>query len=163
MKERHALSRLRAFLHLLALALFAGTIAELIAAGHDAGAIQLIPFVLCGIGIIATLWVWRRPDRETVRTVRVLLVGIALGSLFGVYEHLKGNYGFVTEVRPNAGWRTLIEETLTGRAPFMAPGILAIAASIAIAATYASRALDQRRLITPIHRQPLPQRRFSAN
>lgn len=145
MTERQTLSRLLTFLYVLSIGLFLGTIGELIAVKHygDGESIRLVPFGLCVLGASGAIAAWSHPSRRTIRAVRVLMVSITLGSLLGVYEHLNGNYGFVHEVRPHASLRTTIEDTLTGQAPLMAPGILAVAALIAGAATYASVALQR--------------------
>ncbi|MER3437798.1 MAG: hypothetical protein C4346_09555 [Chloroflexota bacterium] len=132
------LQRLHRFLHLLAAAMFAGTIAELIAAKHYQDGVQFIPFALCAAGLIAVLAAWRRPDHKTLRSVRVLLIVIALGSLWGIWEHVEGNLAFVHEVRPHADTATVIRSTLQGGAPILAPAALAAAAAVGIAATYAS-------------------------
>jgi len=129
MSERQTLDRLQLFLRLLATGLFVGTIAELIVVGHDDDPIQFVPFLLCGLGLLALAAVWKRPGAIMV---------LALGSLLGVCEHIEGNIAFVREIHPHAGTATLVKAALTGGAPLMAPGILAIGAAVAIAATYAS-------------------------
>jgi hypothetical protein len=143
MTERRTLSRLLTFLYALSFALFLGTIGELFAVKHygDGERIRVLPFGLCIAGGLAVIAVWWRPSRTTFAVVRATMMVIALGSLLGLYEHLNGNYGFVREVRPNASLRTKIIETLTGHAPLMAPGVLAVAAIVAIAGTYAGAAL----------------------
>jgi len=73
--------------------------------------------------------------------VRAMLIVIALGSLWGIWEHVEGNLSFVHEVRPQASTATVIRATLQGGAPILAPAALAAASAVAIAATYASVAL----------------------
>lgn len=137
--ERHpALQRLHRFLHLLAAAMFAGTIAELIAAKHYQDAVQFVPFALCAIGLVAVAVAWARQDGRTLFAVRAVLIVIALGSLWGIWEHVEGNLEFVHEVRPHADTATVIRSTLQGGAPILAPAALAAAAAVGIAATYAS-------------------------
>ena len=138
MSERQTLDRLQLFLRLLATGLFVGTIAELIVVGHDDDPIQFVPFLLCGLGLLALAAVWKRPGAIMVLALRGIMTVIALGSLLGVYEHIEGNIAFVREIHPHAGTATLVKAALTGGAPLMAPGILAIGAAVAIAATYAS-------------------------
>ena len=145
MNQDVTLRRLRAFLVLLATALFAGTIGELLAAKHYRDPIQLVPFALCGLGLLALGAIWTRPSRGAILAVRALMIVIALGSVLGVYEHLAGNYEFVHEVRPSADTWALAKATLTGRDPLLAPGILAVGAALAIAATYATAALEAAR------------------
>ncbi len=140
------LQRLHCVLYWLAVVLFFGTIAELLAARHWKDPIQFLPFALCLLGL-ALLWRVRAeatPDR--VKQVRIGMIGIALASLIGVYEHLQGNLGFIHETRPHADLKTTILGMLTGHAPLLASGVLAVAAVVSIAATEAAAALA-----TPAH------------
>jgi hypothetical protein len=132
------LHHLRTFLFALAALLFAGTVAELLLAEHFDGPVQLIPFALCGLGLVMLGATWLRPARWSVLGLRVAMVGIAAGSLLGVWEHLEGNRGFALEVHPDAARLDLIRSALTGRDPLLAPGILAVAAVVAVAATFAT-------------------------
>ena len=61
---------------------------------------------------------------------------IIMGTLLGVYLHIEGNVAFEREVDPQATTSKLILQGLGGGNPLLAPGILAIAALIAAAATY---------------------------
>lgn len=139
MNDRTALRRLNRFLFLLAAGMFLGTIAELLAAKHYEDTIQLVPFALCGIGLLALAALKLRPTRPVILAIQGVMLVIAAGSLFGVYEHVTGNLEFVHEVRRNADRMTVIIDTLQGGAPVLAPGILAIGAIITLAATYAQR------------------------
>jgi hypothetical protein len=138
MNERVALCRLATFLHLLAAGLFVGTIGELIAAKHYDSTMQLVPFALCGLGLLAVLALRTRPTRPVVLAIRALMLVIAGGSLLGVYEHVMGNLEFVHEVRRHADTMTVVKQTLQGGAPILAPGVLAVGAAVTLAATYAS-------------------------
>jgi hypothetical protein len=136
--EHRTLERLRHFLLLLALWLYLGTIIELIAAGHDKSLIQLIPFALCGVGILALGAIARGPGSRALLIVRGTMLLVVGGSLLGMYEHLAGNYAFAQEVHPRAHFPSLIEPTLRGGDPILAPGILAAAAAVTLAATWTS-------------------------
>jgi hypothetical protein len=138
MNESAALGRLTRFLHLLAAGLFVGTIAELIAAKHYDSTMQLVPFALCGLGLMAVATLTMRPTRPVVLATRALMLVTAGGSLLGVYEHVTGNLEFVHEVRRHADTMTVVKQTLQGADPILAPGVLAIAAAITLAATYAT-------------------------
>jgi hypothetical protein len=138
MNDRDRLARLTTFLYGLAAAMFAGTIVELLAAKHYQEPMQLIPFALCGVGIAAVLLAWQRPTRATVQGLRLLMLVTAAATLLGVWKHLEGNIGFIREMHPaTSGW-PLLAGALTGRAPFLASGVLAAAATTAIAATFAA-------------------------
>jgi hypothetical protein len=142
------LGQLRTFLFALAASLFAGTVVELIAVKHYQDPIQLVPFALCGLGLIAIAVVWSRPGRTTVLAFRMLMLVIASGSGLGVYKHIEGNYEFAHEIHPRASATSLITSAVTGRDPPMAPGILAIGASIAVAATFAAVTSEETRSVT---------------
>jgi hypothetical protein len=137
--ERIALRRLNRFLFILAAGMFIGTIAELLAAKHYEDTIQFVPFVLCGLGLLALGALKVRPNRTVIIAIRGLMFVIAAGSLFGVYEHVTGNLEFVHEVRRNADRMTVMTDTLQGGAPVLAPSVLAIGAIITLAASYTQR------------------------
>lgn len=141
MIHEHALRRLGRFLHLLAIALFLGTIVELIASKHDDEPAQFIPFLLCGLGIGLVALEWGRPTARTIRWLRGLMLVIAAGSLLGVYFHVSGNMEFAREIHPDASTWTLLRAGVQGRDPLLAPGILAVAAAVSIAASSATTAL----------------------
>ena len=61
---------------------------------------------------------------------------VAFGSLLGIYEHITGNIEFEREVQPNSTTTQLLERGLRGGNPLLAPGVLAIAALIAVSSTY---------------------------
>ena len=105
------LARLRRFLLLLSGLLLAATVVELIFIGHTDG-IQLLPFGLCALGLIAVVLAWRRPERRVLMALRVCMAPVALGSLIGVYEHIAGNIGLLLEVTPNATTGKIITKAL---------------------------------------------------
>jgi hypothetical protein len=141
MNASATLQRLERFLYWLAVILFVGTIAELLAAKHWKDPIQFLPFALCLLGL-ALLWRTRAETTPArVKQARIGMTGIALASLIGVYEHLQGNLGFIHETRPHADMKTVILGMLTGHAPLLASGVLAVAAVVSIAATEAAVAL----------------------
>jgi hypothetical protein len=136
MNDTVTLRRLRTFLRALAAALFVGTVVELLLAEHTDSLLQLVPFLLCGLGLLALAAAWARPRRATVLTLRLVMVVVACGSLLGVTEHFLGNRAFARETHPRASAAGLLRPTLTGADPLLAPGILAVAAAVAAAATY---------------------------
>lgn len=144
MNERTALRRLETFLHLLAAGLFVGTIGELLAAEHYESTMQLVPFALCGLGLLSLIVLRLRPSRPVLMAIRALMHVIAAGSLLGIYEHIMGNLDFVHEVRRHADTMTTIKQTLRGADPILAPGVLAVAAAVTLAATYATVVLTTR-------------------
>jgi hypothetical protein len=63
--------------------------------------------------------------------------------LLGIYLHLKSNFAFELDIRPGAKASEVIMESLRGANPVLAPGVLAYAALVALAATYAHPALAE--------------------
>jgi hypothetical protein len=142
---------LRTFLLWLAGFMCAGTIVELFLAKHYEDLIQFVPFVLCGLGLIAVAAALRRQQRAQLLALRGVMSLLLLGSLIGVYEHLASNFAFELDMRPSAVWSDVWFQALRGAAPLLAPGILAVAAVVAIAATYAHPALAHQRTIAEAH------------
>lgn len=136
MSDRQRLRRLRSVLFALAATLFLGTVIELLAVKHYDSRLQLLPFALCGIGFVAVAIAWTKPLPKAVLAIRLLMFLTAVGSLWGVYAHIEGNYDFAREIRPRESMTAHIRSALTGRDPLIAPGILAIGAIVTLAATY---------------------------
>lgn len=130
------LRRLRRLLLGFASLLFVGTLAELWLTDHMEDFVQLIPFALCGAGLLAVFLVLVRPRRATVRGLRACMFFVVLGSLFGVYQHVWNNIAFQREIDPGASGAAVVRAALGGANPLLAPGILAMAAMLALAATY---------------------------
>lgn len=143
------LRRLQLILHVFAMATFAGTIAELIAARHYGETLRLVPFALTGLGLVALAIVWLRPSVAMIAGTAALMVVIGLGSLLGMYEHIQGNLELVHEVRRNPTNRQLIDAALTGRNPLLAPGALAVGALLGLTALYTRRALQNLSVVAP--------------
>ena len=128
--------RLRLFLLALAGFIFVGSVVELALEGHRASPVQWIPFVLSGLGIVTVTAVLISPARSTIWGLRGAMGLAFLGSLFGMFEHIEHNLAFALEIRPNATVSDVFFEALRGANPLLAPGILALAALLALAATY---------------------------
>ena len=139
MSAEEILRRLRRFLLLLAIVLFTGALVELWLVGHTQDFIQWLAFALAGAGALATLIALFRPGLNSVRVLRVCMVLVVLGSLFGVYEHIAGNIAFEREIQPGASTSRLLSRGLRGGNPLLAPGLLAVAAVLAVSATYGYR------------------------
>ena len=130
------LRRLRRFLLLLSLFLFGGALIELWLVGHTKEFVQWIAFALAGAGALTVLFVLFRLRAATVRLLRVGMLLVVLGSLFGMYEHFSGNVAFAREIQPNSTTAHLLWRGLQGANPLLAPGVLAVAATLALSATY---------------------------
>ena len=137
------LLRLRRFLLTTSALLFAGTLGELWLINHTEDPVQFIPFVVCGVGLLVLLVVRLRPRRAAMLALRAVMALVVLGSLVGVYLHVESNLAFVREIQPNAPTREAVFGALGGANPLLAPGILALAAMLALAATYYHPALQK--------------------
>jgi hypothetical protein len=136
-------ARLRQFLLLLAALLCLGTLGELVLTDHMEEPLQLVPFVLCGVGLVALGLVFKWPQRKTIWGLRSVMLLVALGGLLGIYEHLAGNWDFAQEIDQQASGIKLLLSTLTGASPALAPGILIVTAIVAQMATYFHPALKE--------------------
>jgi hypothetical protein len=141
MTSADILSRLRRFLLVFSVSLFGGTVVELSLVNHTEDAVQLIPFVLCGLGSVAALVALLRPQRATMLGLRVCMGLVVCGSLFGIYEHLESNVEFQREINPRQPTGSMMLSALGGANPLLAPGMLAVAGVLALAVTYHHPAL----------------------
>ena len=136
MTHAEVLRRLRLFLLGLTSLLFVGTLLELWLVNHTEDVVQWVPFVLAGVGLLLTLVVITRPQPAIIRLLQWWTLLLIVGSVFGVFEHVANNVSFEREINPNATLNRLIWRGLSGPNPLLAPGTLAIAALLAMAATY---------------------------
>jgi hypothetical protein len=130
------LRRLRKFLLVLSLLLFVGALVELWLVGHTVEVVQWIAFVLAGAGALSVTMTLFNFGPATVRLLRVCMIVVALGSFFGIYQHVSGNIAFAREIHPDSSTSQLFWRGLQGGNPLLAPGVLAVAALLALSATY---------------------------
>src|SRR5262245_38656756 len=104
--------RLRRFLLLLADFVLLATVAELVLEDHTKETLQLVPFVLCALGLIVVTAALVRPGRLTLRALRGAMAVVAIGGVFGTGIHLLENLDFIREIRPNADTAEVIVKTL---------------------------------------------------
>jgi hypothetical protein len=129
-------ARIRRYIFLLSILVFASTLVELWLVDHTQEALQLVPFGLCAAGLLAVIAALLRPTPATITILRVVMLGIALGGIFGVGVHLLNNFQFEQEIRPNTStWEALVAG-LKGAAPMLAPGVLFFASLLSLTATY---------------------------
>ena len=128
--------RFRQFLLWLTILVCVGVIAELLLTGHDEEPLQFVPFVLCGLAILAAGAALIRPTRMIINALRGLMIVVALGGALGSFEHLEGNLELAREVNATKANANVLKTAFTGANPALAPGALGVVALIAIAATY---------------------------
>jgi len=130
------LGRLRKFLLILSGLLMTGTLSGMMFIEHVKEPVQWILVGLCGLGMIgvgvALLW----PQRAVLLGLRAGMSVIVVGSVLGGYEHIIGNLAFHNELNAKATWFETFRATLGGPSPLLAPGVLALAAVLAVAATH---------------------------
>ena len=114
---------------------------ELVFAEHYKDAVQLIPFAMILLTLLATAFVYRAPGAKMVRLFRWLMLALFVTSLVGVFFHLRGNLEVVREIHPEAAGWSLVWGALTGAAPALAPGLLAQVGLLGLIYTYNHPAL----------------------
>ena len=146
MSPEVTLRRLRRFLLALSVVLLCGAVAELWFVEHTEDPVQLVPFVLCGLGAAAGVVALVRPGRVALWALRAVMLLVALGSGLGVYLHVESNAALERELNPGMGAGQVWLGALGGANPLLAPGVLAVAALLALAATYQHPSLAGRAL-----------------
>lgn len=136
MSANETLRQLRRFLLVLSISLFAGALVELWLVGHTEDAIQWAPFVLSIGGALVSGLFLLTPGAATSRILRAWMLLVFLGTLVGIYLHIEGNFYFEKEIAPQSPTAQLLWKALEGGNPLLAPGVLAVAGILAVAATY---------------------------
>ena len=138
MSDRERLQRLVSLLYGLAAVMFVGLFLELLAAKHVQEPMQLVPVVICVAGCSSVLLAWKRPSRNVIQGMRLVMLLASAVSLLGIWQHVAGNLGFVLELHPNTTGMALALGAIAGRAPVLASGALAATGVIAILASFAA-------------------------
>ncbi len=146
MNDEMVLDRLRRFLLAMAGLLLIGTLVELVAIKHWDQPLQITPFTLSIVGLAGVAWAWFRTERKSLLAVRWLMVPLALGSLVGVFFHVRGNIEIFTETHAHASLMAIVGAAMGGHNPLVAPGMLALAGILAGATTYYHPALEARQV-----------------
>ena len=128
--------RLRGILWAVALAVYLGAAVELALVEHWAEWQQWIALVVVGVAGAVTAVGWRSPSPGTLRAVRAVSAVVLVVSVVGVGFHLWGNFEFSREVAPGETAVERLWDTVSGGNPAFAPGMLAVAAVLALAAVW---------------------------
>ena len=121
-----------------------GLLLELVLTGHFEDALQWIPLVALGMGLVVVVALLARPTRGAVRLLRALSVAFVLAGALGVWLHFDGNLEWEREDDPSARTATLARRALTGAVPLLAPGALAQLGLIGLVVAYRHPSLDRR-------------------
>ena len=114
----------------------AGTIVELLLIGHDDAAVQFVPLVLLGTGIIVGLTIAIAPSTTSVCVLKWLMVLFLASGVLGVGLHYQGNEEFELERQPSASGLALVSKTLRGATPVLAPGSMSLLGAVGLAFAY---------------------------
>ena len=142
--ERGAASVLRRALLVLTAIALAGTTTELAIGRHWEGPTQLIPFAAIAVAAVALSMIATARSRMSLRIAQGLYVVVLAASAFGVWSHVEGNhesgaldqsYAATWESTPAARRWWLAASGGVGPSPPLAPGVLAQAALMLLAAT----------------------------
>lgn len=136
MKSKTVEQQYRLFLLALSGGIFIGTNIELWLIGHMESIVQLMPFALSGVGLSILIVAFYFPQKRILLLLRIIMAIIAVGGLYGIFEHVAHNLAFELEIRPNATMSEAFRKALSGASPLLAPGILSLAATLALAAVY---------------------------
>ena len=131
---------LRGVLRGTSASIFAITVVELFLQEHTGGGVQNLPFIACGLGLLATGILSFGPQTDAARRSAWTLLGLVVAaSSFGVWEHVEHNYAFTREIKPTLTVGQAFLDSLFGASPLLAPGILALAAFLAWASSVRRR------------------------
>jgi hypothetical protein len=135
--------RIRVFL-LATLAIgMIGMTSELLLIGHRETVQQQIPLILLGFGVVATAWHAAAPRATTVRALQIIMVLFVVSGAVGVALHYRGNVEFELEIYPGLGGFELVQKTLTGATPVLAPGSMTLLGLIGLTYAYKHPYLDR--------------------
>lgn len=136
MNAETILKRIRIFLLGFSIFTFAGSVFELVFLNHTRETLQWTPFILCALGILLAALMLIHPTVQTVRIVRIGMWIVLAGGIFGMGVHVFGNLKPYIEGGRSAGFGQLITTAFGGRNPLLAPGVLSMAAVMALTALY---------------------------
>jgi hypothetical protein len=135
-RRRDTADRIRAFLLATLTVGMIGMCSELLLIGHRETLQQQIPLILLGAGVIAAIWHAVAPRAASVRTLQAIMVLFVLSGALGVALHYRGNVEFELEIYPGMSGMELVQKTLTGATPVLAPGSMALLGLIGLTHAY---------------------------
>ena len=136
MSQPDVTSTIRRYLLLTLAVGMAGMTTELLLIGHVESVQQLIPVVLLGLGVPVLAWHAAAPRAMTVRALQATMMLFVLSGLVGVGLHYRGNLAFELEMYPSMSGFEMIEKTLTGATPVLAPGSMTLLGLIGLTHSY---------------------------
>ncbi|MCA1558705.1 MAG: hypothetical protein LC753_01315 [Acidobacteria bacterium] len=110
-----------------------GTGIELLLIGHFEDRLQLPPLVLLASGVVVLAWHAVAPTSASVRTLQAAMVLFVVAGGVGIGLHVRGNIEFEREMYPSLEGLELIQKTMTGATPVLAPGSMVLLGVIGLA------------------------------
>lgn len=136
MSPPDASSRIRTFLLATLIVGIAGMATELLLIGHAESVQQLIPLILLALGAVTAGWHAAAPRPVTVRALQAAMTLFVLSGVVGVGLHYQGNVEFELEMYPAMRGIELVQKTLTGATPVLAPGSMTLLGLIGLTHSY---------------------------
>lgn len=103
---------------------------ELYLLSHYEDTLQTIPLFCIGSIILLSIIIPFKRSVFLLTLFKVILVATALSGIYGTFLHLRANYEFEIEMKPNADNWDLFTESLSGALPALAPGSMIVLALI---------------------------------
>jgi len=134
---RATVSRLRGGLLVIAALIVVGTALELAFREHWTQSVQLVAWASLAVLAVAIGLAWRGEDGRSARVARALALLVCAAAVFGVIEHVVGNYDAgPLDALYGEQWDTMSEAArwwasfrqAVGPSPALAPGVLVLAA-----------------------------------
>jgi ABC-type uncharacterized transport system permease subunit len=107
-----------------------GTAAELLLMAHTEGPWQKVPLALLAAGCLALVVAVVKPGHAARRVFLGLMLVFVTSGVAGAVLHFKSNVEFAKELDPDLSGGALLDESLTGATPALAPGTMILLAAV---------------------------------
>lgn len=129
-------TRIRTFLLAVLAVGMIGMGTELLLIGHAESVQQLVPLALLALGAVTLGWHAAAPRPVTVRALQAAMTLFVVSGVVGVWLHYQGNVEFELEMYPSMQGIELVQKTLTGATPVLAPGSMTLLGLIGLTHLY---------------------------
>ena len=129
-------ARIRTFLLAVLAVGVTGMGTELLLIGHAESLQQQVPLVLLALGAVTLGWHVLTPRAATVRALQAAMTLFVISGVVGVWLHYQGNVEFELEMYPSMQGIELVQKTLTGATPVLAPGSMTLLGLIGLTHSY---------------------------
>ena len=89
------------------------------------------------------VWHAAAPRAVTVQALQVTMLLFVMSGVLGVVLHYRGNVAFEPEMYPSMSGLELVQKTLTGATPVLAPGSMTLLGLIGLAHAYKHPCLER--------------------